>query len=159
MYYSVLRTCDILTSICCIVTACKRSLRRLCFHRCRSVQKEGGICPIACWDTPPGPDPPPESDPPGADTSPGADTLPVTDTPPEQTPSQSRQPPRAVHAGRYGQQAGGTHPTGMHTCCLWEQTANYSENYLLGSFYFDSTEKYFSCQRKDGHRRPALFNQ
>ena len=22
----------------------------------------------------------------------------------------------AVHAGRYGQQAGGTHPTGMHTC-------------------------------------------
>ena len=27
--------------------------------------------------------------------------------PPEQTP------PGAVHAGRYGQQAGGTHPTGM----------------------------------------------
>ena len=25
-------------------------------------------------------------------------------------------PPRAVHAGRYGQQAGGKHPTGMHTC-------------------------------------------
>ena len=25
-------------------------------------------------------------------------------------------PPGAVHAGRYGQQAGGTHPTGMHTC-------------------------------------------
>ena len=25
-------------------------------------------------------------------------------------------PPRAVYAGRYGQQAGGTHPTGMHTC-------------------------------------------
>ena len=24
--------------------------------------------------------------------------------------------PEAVHAGRYGQQAGGTHPTGMHTC-------------------------------------------
>ena len=24
--------------------------------------------------------------------------------------------PGAVHAGRYGQQAGGTHPTGMHTC-------------------------------------------
>ena len=27
-------------------------------------------------------------------------------------------PPGAVHAGRYGQQAGGTHPTGMHSCCL-----------------------------------------
>ena len=26
--------------------------------------------------------------------------------------------PGAVHAGRYGQQAGGTHPTGMHTCHL-----------------------------------------
>ena len=25
-------------------------------------------------------------------------------------------PPGAVHAGRYGQQAGGTHPTGMHSC-------------------------------------------
>ena len=35
---------------------------------------------------------------------PGADT-PAADTPP------------AVYAGRYGQQAGGTHPTGMHTCC------------------------------------------
>ena len=32
-------------------------------------------------------------------------------TPPEQTP-----PPGAVHVSRYGQQAGGTHPTGMHTC-------------------------------------------
>ena len=27
-------------------------------------------------------------------------------------------PPGAVHAGRYGQQAGGTHPTGMHSCLL-----------------------------------------
>ena len=25
-------------------------------------------------------------------------------------------PPGAVHAGRYGQQAGGTHRTGMHSC-------------------------------------------
>ena len=25
-------------------------------------------------------------------------------------------PPGAVHARRYGQQAGGTHPTGMHSC-------------------------------------------
>ena len=27
-------------------------------------------------------------------------------------------PPRAVHAGRYGQQGGGTHPTGVHSCCM-----------------------------------------
>ena len=32
------------------------------------------------------------------------------DTPPRSST------PRAVHAGRYGQQASGTHPTGMHTC-------------------------------------------
>ena len=32
----------------------------------------------------------------------------------EQTP-----PSGAVHAGRYGQQAGGTHPTGMHTCSFY----------------------------------------
>ena len=39
-------------------------------------------------------------------------------TPPwEQTPSGSRHPPYAVHAGRYGQQSGGMHPTGMHSCC------------------------------------------
>ena len=27
--------------------------------------------------------------------------------------------PRAVHAGRYGQRAGGMHPTGMQSCCLF----------------------------------------
>ena len=31
--------------------------------------------------------------------------------PPAGTP-----PLGAVHAGRYGQEAGGTHPTGMHSC-------------------------------------------
>ena len=40
--------------------------------------------------------------------------------PPDQRQAPPRpeagRPPRAVHAGRYGQQAGGTHPTGMHTC-------------------------------------------
>ena len=52
---------------------------------------------------------PPRSRPPLEQTSPGADT-PQEQTPLEQTP------PRTVHAGRYGQQAGGTRPTGMHTC-------------------------------------------
>ena len=27
--------------------------------------------------------------------------------------------PHAVHAGRYGQQAGGMHPTGIQSCCLY----------------------------------------
>ena len=31
-------------------------------------------------------------------------------------PPGKQTPPGAVHAARYGQQAGGTHPTGMHTC-------------------------------------------
>ena len=30
-------------------------------------------------------------------------------------PPRIRHPPCTVHDGRYGQQAGGTHPTGMHT--------------------------------------------
>ena len=47
----------------------------------------GGVCFSACWDTPPGkadPHPPWQGD-----------------------------PHCAVHAGRYGQQVGGMHPTGM----------------------------------------------
>ena len=60
-----------------IFTARKRSLRRLCFHRCLTVNR--GVCPIACWDTdppplgtrgrhPPGRHPPrPEADTPWAD--------------------------------------------------------------------------------------------
>ena len=46
--------------------------------------------------------------------------------PPEQTPSpQSRPhpsrhpPPPADHARRYGQRAGGTHPTGMQSCIIY----------------------------------------
>ena len=38
-------------------------------------------------------------------------------TPPEQAPPLPEQtPPRPEHAGRYGQRAGGTHPTGMQSC-------------------------------------------
>ena len=56
---------------------------------------------------------PPWADPPGADT-------PRSRHPPTRTLG-SRHPlgadtPCAVHAVRHGQQADGTHPTGMHTC-------------------------------------------
>ena len=37
------------------ITTRKPSLWRLCFHRCLSVHR-GDVCPIACWDTPPGPE-------------------------------------------------------------------------------------------------------
>ena len=66
----------------------KCSLRRLCFYKCLSVHRRG-VYPSMHWDRPP---------------------------PWEQTPPPSRHPPGAVHAGRYGQQTGGTHPTGMHSC-------------------------------------------
>ena len=70
----------------------------------------GGVCPIACWDTPLGRHPP-EHNPPGA--NPLGHHLPGSRHPlGEDTPWN---PPCTVHAGRYGQQAGGTHPTGMHT--------------------------------------------
>ena len=44
---------------------------------------------------------------------PRAGTPPWAGTPPAQV-----HPPEAVHAGRYEQQAGGTHSTGMHSCCF-----------------------------------------
>ena len=63
---------------------------------------------IPPWDQrqapPPGPEagtPPPEQTTLGADTPSGPE---------------AGTPPGAVHAGRYGQQAGGTHPTGMQSC-------------------------------------------
>ena len=70
----------------------------------------------------------PRTSPPGADTSLGADPPPRTrhppgpgtprsrHPPPEQTPPPGADPLCAVHAGRYGQQAGGMHPTGMQSC-------------------------------------------
>ena len=53
----------------------------------------------ACWDTtfPSGPGTPGTRHP----------------TPQIQVTPLDQAPPCAVHAGRYGQQAGGTHPTGM----------------------------------------------
>ena len=107
----------------CILTVRKRSLRRLCFYTCLSFRSQGGVCLSACWDTHPPPSPGPEASTP----------LDQRQTPPwhqrqrplsqaeGRHPSRpdipwSRHPTRAVHAGRYGQQVGGTHPTGMHTC-------------------------------------------
>ena len=63
----------------------------------------GGVCLSACWDSRP---------PPGAGIPPGTDTTPGS----RQPPLGADTPPSTVHAGRYGQQSGGTHPTGMDTC-------------------------------------------
>ena len=73
-----------------VITARKRSLRKLCFHRCLSVHRRG-VCPIACWDTPlpqahPQADTPLGRHPPWADNPPWEDnphgqTTPLADTP------------------------------------------------------------------------------
>ena len=85
-----------------LVTALKRSLQRLCFYTSLSVILFGGGCLPQCIH------------PLGADTP-----LLWSRHPPEQTPGadpREQTPPScAVHAGGYRQQAGGTHPTGMHT--------------------------------------------
>ena len=68
----------------CIITARKRSLRRLCFYTCLSVilfTGGEGVCLSASWDsrppqdqTPLGADTPREQKPPGSRHPPGADT-------------------------------------------------------------------------------------
>ena len=75
-------------------TARKRSLRRLCFHRCLSVR--GG-----CGRHPTGRHPP--------------------GRPLGQTPSPSRADTHQADTPQlgYSQQVGGTHPTGMHSCWEW----------------------------------------
>ena len=105
------------------ITAHKRRLRRLCFHRCLSVHGRGEHCML-------GYTPPKQTIP--RQTPPWADTPLWADTPP------GRHPTCPVHAGihtllsspcwdthspvqcmlGYGQQAGGMHPTGMHSCLL-----------------------------------------
>ena len=79
-------------------------------HMSVILSTRGGVCSVhagilprahTCWE---------QTTPlPGADKPPGADT-------PESRHPQEQTPPRAVHTGRCGQQAGGMHPTGMHTC-------------------------------------------
>ena len=89
------------------ITAHKRSLRRLCFYKCLSVHRRGDLpqCML------------------GYNPNPGTrGRTPLPGTRGRHPPGirgrrpGSRHPPCTVHAGRYGQQAGGTHPTGMHTC-------------------------------------------
>ena len=94
-----------------IFTARKRSLGQgnifssMCQEFCSR-----GVCLSACWDT---------TTPPPLETGTPLEHIPLEEAtpprapPPEQTPP----PPCAVHAGRYGQQAGGMHPTGMLSCC------------------------------------------
>ena len=62
--------------------------------------------------------------------------IPPRADPPEQAPPGSRHPPGAKHAGRYGQCAGGTHPTGMQTCtsCLAYKQCFEMKTKIVSSF-------------------------
>ena len=107
---------------------------------------------------------PPKQTPPGADTPLGADTpqsrhplgpdTPLEQTPPTaETPPHSRHPPQqnppstAGHAGRYGQRAGGTHPTGMQSCVFYFILQFlYCMHWLLLVFpFFASTKQRNQC--------------
>ena len=96
-----------------IFTARKRSLRRLCFYMCLSVHRGGvpgqvpllGRYPLDRYT-------------PWAGTPLGRYPHPLgryTQFPTGRYTPRQVHPPGAVHAGRYRQQAGGTHPTGMHS--------------------------------------------
>ena len=128
------------------ITARKRSLQRLCFYTCLSFCPwRGGVCLSACWDTtPPGPATPRSRHP----------LPPGPGTPRERTPPQSRHlqgqdppeqaPPGAVHAGRYGQRAGGMHHTGMQSCCLCKQNKNVS---FFGISFNKTLDHAILCKR------------
>ena len=71
------------------------------------------------------PHPPPGADTPQEQTPPWEQTPPQADTPREQTPPQDQTPPGAdAHGaktpppGETATAADGTHPTGMHSCCV-----------------------------------------
>ena len=103
--------------------------RMLCFYMCLSFCPRGVVYPSACRDAHPLPDKRQATPPPRPEThlrGPEAGTPPPDQT---QAPPRTRRrhplprrpeadpfPSGAVHAGRYGQQAVGTHPTGMYAC-------------------------------------------
>ena len=83
---------------------------------CHSVHR-GGLPHCILGYTPPGPEvgTPREQASPWEQTPHWEQNVLGANTP----PPRSRYPhPTAVHAGRYGQQAGGTHPTGMQSCFI-----------------------------------------
>ena len=102
-----------------LVTGRKRSLEQgnIFAPVCHSVHR--GVCPIACWDTLPlrarGRHSPWDQAPPRAEIPQDQrQASPWTRHPPgAETPH-----PGTVHAGRYRQQEGGTHPTGMQYCSI-----------------------------------------
>ena len=97
-----------------IITSHKQSLRRLCFHKCLSVHRGVSATPQADppWQTPPLPSA-------CWDTHTPCPVHARIHTP---CPVHARIHPLVETMG-YGQQVGGTHPTGMHSCYSCHSTA------------------------------------
>ena len=73
-----------------------------------------GVCLSACWDMPHGPNTnPPRSRPPQS-----RHTLQGADTPQSRRPPGADPTPARKQTSAYGQRVAGTHPTGMHSCCI-----------------------------------------
>ena len=120
------------------ITARNEVGARLCFYTCEWFCSRGGSASVHAGIPPQGADSPKSRHPPPSRHPPRSRPPPVgipqsrhpqDQAPPlEQTPMGSRQPPPgpgtpweqtppgAEHARRYGQRAGGTHPTGMQSC-------------------------------------------
>ena len=92
-----------------IVTARKRSLGQgnIFTPVCHSVHRGGGLPQCMLGYHPLGPCTPLDHTPPG------------TMHPLDHAPPGPCTPSDAEHAERYGQYAGGTHPTGMQSCCIF----------------------------------------
>ena len=109
-------------------------------------RREGGVCLSGCWDTPPWADTPPSKHPP-RQTPPGQTPLgrqPPLCTPPRQTSPLGRPPPQQTATV-----SDGTHPTGMHSCCLFFSAASFGENfYGLKRVMTDGSGKLSSSARR-----------
>ena len=118
----------------------------VCQEFCPRGEGVGGSATNPPGQTPPGQTPPL----PWADTPPpGRDHRPET-PPPGQTHS-----PGAVHAVRYGQQAGVTHPTWMHSC-FYRTTSIIFKLNIQWSKYL-SQKGMFHCLRREFSRRVSRW--
>ena len=94
---------------CILVTTCKRSCGKVMFLQLSVILFMGGLSQCMLGYHPP----------------------PRASNPLEQEHPPPRSSPCAVHAGRYGQQAGGMHPTGMQSCFLTDIRAYGEEIYCF----------------------------
>ena len=126
----------------------------------------GGICLNACWDTnpppeqthppdqahtPPGPGTPPDQAPPDQ-ASPRTRHPLRPDTPPASTPLSPEQTPA------YGLRAAGMHPTGMHSCIMFNQVkAEYLTQYLKVHFSKEMLSVNITSMKR-GSVMPSVVN-